>query len=195
MARQALGAFETKPPTGVAVDVDGGRHYLLYSFAPRMRVLNAFLQALVGVLDFANATGDPGARAIYNLGDIAARRELHRYDTGAWSLYAQGGAESTLNYHELVTGFLGSLCARTDNPAYCGLQTRFTAYLRQPPRLRIAFAGRRRARHTLSVRVRLSKVSSVALRIARGDRVIVARDITLRRGTHTFRVSRAAAVV
>jgi hypothetical protein len=186
VARGALGAFEAPPPTGVAVDADGGRHYLLYSFAPRMRVLNAFLQALVGILDFANATGDPRAQAIYNLGDIAARRELPRFDTGAWSLYAQDGAESTLNYHELVTGFLGSLCARTADPAYCVLGTRFTAYLHQPPRVRISYAGRRRVHRTLRIRVSLSKVSSVALRVARGERTIVARDVTLGRGTHTF---------
>ena len=67
-ARSALGAFEAAPPTGIAIDADGGRHYLLYSFAPRMKVLNAFLQSLVGVLDFANVTGDPRARAVYNLG-------------------------------------------------------------------------------------------------------------------------------
>lgn len=185
-ARSALGAFETPPPSGIALDTDGGRHYLIYSFAPRMRVLNAFLQSLVGVLDFANVTGDPRARAIYNLGDIAARRELPRFDTGAWSRYAQGGAESTLNYHELVTGFLGSLCTRTANPAYCGMQTRFTAYLHQPPRLRISFAGRRRAHRTLRIRVRLSKVSSVSLRVRRAGRTILARDVTLARGTHTF---------
>ena len=142
VARQALGLFETPPPTGIAVDADGGRHYLLYSFAPRMRVLNAFLQSLVGVLDLAQATGDPRAQAVFNLGDIAAQDELPRFDTGAWSLYAQGGAESTLNYHELVTGFLGSLCTRTANPAYCAAQTRFTAYLHQPPRVAISSAAR-----------------------------------------------------
>ncbi len=188
IARQALGVFEAPPPTGVAVDTDGGRHYLLYSFAPRMRVLNAFLQSLVGILDFAQATGDPGAQAIYNLGDIAARRELGSFDTGAWSLYARGGAESTLNYHELVTGFLGSLCTRTANPAYCGLQTRFTAYLHQPPRVSISVRGPRRARRAMTVRVTLSKVSAVSLRIRRGSRVILARDLTLRRGTHSFRL-------
>ena len=36
------------------------------------------------------------------------------YDTGAWSLYSEHGAESTLNYHELTAGFLGGLCDRTD---------------------------------------------------------------------------------
>jgi hypothetical protein len=188
VARQALGLFETPPPTGIAVDADGGRHYLLYSFAPRMRVLNAFLQSLVGVLDLAQATGDPRAQAVYNLGDIAAQHELPRFDTGAWSLYAQDGAESTLNYHELVTGFLGSLCTRTANPAYCAAQTRFTAYLHQPPRVAISVDGPRRVRRAMTVRVALSKVSTVALRIRRGRRVILARDVTLRRGTHEFRL-------
>jgi hypothetical protein len=188
VARQALGLFETPPPTGIAVDADGGRHYLLYSFAPRMRVLNAFLQSLVGVLDLAQTTGDPRAQAVFNLGDIAAQHELPRFDTGAWSLYAQDGAESTLNYHELVTGFLGSLCTRTANRAYCAAQTRFTAYLHQPPRVAISFGGPRRARRTMTVRVALSKVSTVALRVRRGSRVILARDVTLRRGTHGFRL-------
>jgi hypothetical protein len=187
VARQALGAFEADAPTGVRVDADGGAHYLLYSFAPRMRVLNAFLQSLVGILDFAKATGDPRAQAIFNTGNAAALRELPRFDTGAWSLYSLGGAESTLSYHQLVTGFLGSLCTRTANPAYCGMQTRFTAYERQPPTLAIGFSGRRRARHTLSVRVRVSKISTVTLRIARGDSVVLTRTVTLRRGTHSFR--------
>ncbi len=38
------------------------------------------------------------------------------------------------------------------------------------------------------MRVSLSKISSVALRVARGSRTILARDVTLRRGTHTFRL-------
>jgi hypothetical protein len=195
VAREALGAFEAEAPTGVRVDADGGAHYLLYSFAPKMRVLNAFLQSLVGILDFATATGDPRAQALFNTGNAAALHELPRFDTGAWSLYSQGGAESTLSYHELVTGFLGSLCARTANPAYCGMQTRFTAYEHQPPNVAIAFSGRRRARHTLTVRVNVSKISTVTLRIARGDSVVLTRTATLRRGTHSFRFRPAHAGV
>jgi hypothetical protein len=38
----------------------------------------------------------------------------------------------------------------------------------------------------MTVRVALSKVSAVALRVRRGSRVILARDLTLRRGTHGF---------
>jgi hypothetical protein len=40
----------------------------------------------------------------------------------------------------------------------------------------------------MTVRVTLSKISTVALRIRRGSRVILARDVTLRRGSHTFRL-------
>jgi hypothetical protein len=188
IARQALGAFEARPPAGVSVASHGGRHYLLYSYAPHMKVLNAFLQALVGIRDFAQATGDPRAQRLFALGDKAARRELRRYDTGAWSRYSLGGAESTLGYHELVTGFLGSLCTRTKERPYCRMQARFERYLHEPPDIAVSFRGPRRAHRTLRVRIRVSKISSVQLRITRGDRVVLARDVTLRRGTHTFRV-------
>jgi hypothetical protein len=193
VARQALGAFEAAPPEGVRVRAAGGSHYLLYSYAPRMRVLNGFLQALVGILDFAQATGDPRALALFNAGDAAARRSLSSYDTGAWSLYAQRGAESDLGYHQLVTGFLGSLCTRTATPAYCEGRARFEGYLHAAPAVRIAFSGPRRARRTLTVRVTVSKISSVSLAVRRGDRVVFARTATLRRGTHRFRFRPARA--
>ena len=64
-ARGALGAFERKPPLGVrAPSTSGaGRHYLIYSFSSGLRVLNGFLQSLVGLYDFADATKDKRARA------------------------------------------------------------------------------------------------------------------------------------
>jgi hypothetical protein len=188
VARQALGAFEAPPPQGVSVRSGPGRHYLLYSYAPRMRVLNGFLQALVGIRDFAQASGDPRAQAIYAAGDRAAKRELRRADTGAWSLYALGGAEASLSYHQLVTGFLGSLCTRTSEAAYCDAQARFARYTREPPVVRISLTGRRRAKRTLTIRVSVSKISSVTLAVRRGDDTILSRSATLRRGTHRFRL-------
>ena len=95
-----------------AVHLPGrGRHYLIYSFATGLRVLNGFLQSLVGLHDFADATGDRRARRLFRDGDRAARREIPRYDTGAWSLYSLGGNESDLGYHRLVRDFL-SLAVR-----------------------------------------------------------------------------------
>src|SRR4051794_34794525 len=49
LAGRALGAFERKPPLGVRVDAPSGPDFLLYSFAPRLRVFNAFFQALNGI--------------------------------------------------------------------------------------------------------------------------------------------------
>jgi hypothetical protein len=193
VARQALGAFEAPPPTGVRVPADGGAHYLLYSFAPRLRVLNAFLQALVGIYDFAHATGDPRATALFNAGDRAARRALPRFDTGAWSLYAQGGAESDLGYHRLVRDFLGSLCARTATPAYCARRTRFDRYLHERTRVAVRLAGRRRAGRTLAVRITLSKISCVTVRLRRGDAVVATRTLVLPRGTRNVAVLLARA--
>jgi hypothetical protein len=184
VARAALGAFEAPPPTGLRVAADGGAHYVLYSFAPRLRVLNAFLQSLVGILDFATATGDPRAQALFNAGDIAARREVPRFDTGAWSLYAQGGAESDVGYHRLVRDFLGSLCMRTSISVYCATRARFERYLHERTRVAVRFAGRRRVGRTLTVRVTLSKISCVTLTVRRDGRVVVARTIVMRRGTH-----------
>ena len=40
-ARAALGLFRAAPPQGVRVATPAGAHYLIYSFAPRLRVLNA----------------------------------------------------------------------------------------------------------------------------------------------------------
>ena len=48
-AHRALGAFRTPPPVGV----DGGDHFLMYSFAPSLRVFNGELQAVSGIGELA----------------------------------------------------------------------------------------------------------------------------------------------
>jgi len=110
-AQQGLGIFRTAPPAGVRVRTPSGAHYLEYTFAPRDRILNGFIQSLVGLYDYTSATGDPLGLALFGAGDGEARVEVPHYDTGAWSLYDQFG-ESSLNYHELVTEFLKHLCER-----------------------------------------------------------------------------------
>src|SRR6185312_9458144 len=51
IAQKALGIFKTKTPTGVRVPAAHGDHYAIYSFAPGLRVLNGFIQSLVGLYD------------------------------------------------------------------------------------------------------------------------------------------------
>jgi hypothetical protein len=111
-AQQALGIFTARPPAGVRVSTRAGAHYAEYTFAPSDRILNGFVQALVGLYDYTSLTGDARGLRLFEAGDAEARVELPRYDTGGWSLYDQFG-ESSLNYHELLTEFLQHLCQRT----------------------------------------------------------------------------------
>jgi len=128
-ARQMLGAFSRRAPDGVRVNSSGGRHYLLYSFDRRLRVLNGHLQATIGLFDHARATASRRSRALYRAGSRSALRELHRYDLGNWSRYAQGGGRASRAYHELVTLFLERLCERTGHRTYCDYARRFRGYL------------------------------------------------------------------
>jgi hypothetical protein len=111
-AQQALGIFGAGPPAGVRVATRAGAHYAEYTFAPSDRILNGFIQSLVGLYDYTSLTGDPRGLRLFEAGDAEARAEVPRYDTGGWSLYDQFG-ESSLNYHELLTEFLQHLCQRT----------------------------------------------------------------------------------
>ena len=74
-ARAALGIFRTAPPSGVRIATDRGAHYLIYSFAPGMRVLNGFTQAVNGLHDFALLANDAeGKRAVRRRRGAVARR-------------------------------------------------------------------------------------------------------------------------
>ncbi len=111
-AKQALGIFQTPPPAGVRVARPAGTLYAEYTYAPTDRILNGFIQALNGLYEYAKLTGDPLGRQLFEAGDAEARAITPSYDTGAWSKYDQY-TESNLNYHELLTEFLQSLCLRT----------------------------------------------------------------------------------
>src|SRR3954470_4259653 len=131
-AQSAMAAFEQPPPAGVREETPSGPFYLIYSFAPNELVINAHLQALVGLYDVAQLTGDPRALGLFQQGDAEAQAALPTYDTGAWSMYDQSH-ESDLSYHNLVTGFLQNLCKRTGTPIYCDTGTRFKTYRTMTP--------------------------------------------------------------
>jgi hypothetical protein len=112
-----------------------GSHYLIYSFAPRLRVLNGFLQAVTGLYDYAKLTADPRGQLLFEAGERAAQAEVPRYDTGKWSYYAlPAKSQSTYGYHSLVTTFLDNLCSRTGVPVYCETAQKFHAYLATRPK-------------------------------------------------------------
>jgi hypothetical protein len=193
-AQQALGIFQTPPPQGVRVKTPVGAMYAEYTYAPGDRILNGFIQALVGLYDYTSITKDPLGLALFEAGDAEARAIVPFYDTGAWSMYDQFG-ESDLNYHELLTEFLQHLCERTRKgpptaPAgtsiagdqlYCTTAASFTADLHTPPVISLLSktlpSGER-----AGVQLSLSKISTVSLTVRRGSKVVWTNSATVERG-------------
>jgi D-glucuronyl C5-epimerase C-terminus len=182
-------AFERSPPWGVRLRTGSGRaHFLLYSQSPRLLVGNGFAQALLGLDRYRELSGDPRAARLVELGLAQARRNLPRFDTGAWSLYYRTpsgpGIESDLHYHRVFTGFLGRLCTRFDEARFCRMRDHFVAYEAEPvsvTRLRV-----RKRRHRLDVTLRVSKRSTLTVTVRAGDRVVARSVRALLRGPERF---------
>jgi len=82
--------------------------------------------------------------------------------------------ESDLGYHTLVRDFLTGLCTRTAVPVHCATRDRFDLYLRQPPALAVRTRRLRGGRPGV-LRLRLSKIARVTLRVRRGGRDLLVR--------------------
>jgi hypothetical protein len=189
IALRGLGIFQTAPPEGVRVPADDGAHYLQYSGLPKLFIINGFVQSLVGLYDFAALTGDATARSLFDSGDIAARKEVPTFDTGAWSLYSRGSTsyESDLGYHKLLRDFLTQLCKRTATIQYCSAEQHFTQYLTTPPVVSV-LPRTLVAKKSGKLRFKLSKVSRINLAVRRGDAVVAnINPGVLGRGTKTIK--------
>ncbi len=182
----ALKLFETAPPAGVGIPTSLGTRYLQYTFAPGTAIINAFLQSLIGLDDFAHVSNSPLSAELFRAGDAEALRELPSYDTGAWSLY-QPGIEDDLSYHELVTGFLAQLCTLTGTPLYCTTAAHFRAYLTTPPGLtQLTFHGRTHT--TTDLRFALTKSSHVGITVRRGSQIRFQTSASFPYGVDSFSI-------
>jgi hypothetical protein len=181
-AHRALAAFDTPPPVGV----DGGDHFLMYSFAPGLRIFNGELQAVSGIGELAALARDRHARRLFARGERTTRAMVAAADTGAWSLYSWAGRESTLGYHQLIEEFLGDMCLRTQQQTYCSARTRFARYEREPTRIGITPLRRLKARHATLVRFSISKVSDVTVRVWSEKGLSMSRTLQLPYGDHAI---------
>ena len=179
-AHRALGAFEAAPPLGV----DGGDHFLMYSFSPGLRIFNGELQAVNGVGELAALWPDRRALRLFRRAERGARAMVAAADTGAWSLYSYAGREASLGYHQLIEGFLGDMCEHTDRRTYCDARARFARYEREPTRIGIAPLQRLHARRAASLRFQISKISSVRVRLYDRKGLAYSRELTLPYGAH-----------
>jgi hypothetical protein len=214
-ARSALGIFRTAPPSGVRVTTPAGAHYLQYSFAPSLHVVNGFTQALNGLHDFAALAHDAEGQQLFAAGEAQLRTELPAFDTGAWSLYAKPGAESDLGYHRLLRDFLAALCDRltedvgraaeggpagaqvggtpaapaavADPALYCDAAERFTTDMSAKPVVTVA-PQTLRAKASGSLRYTTNKVAIVTITIAKGSTVVLQRAARLGYGEHAIAV-------
>jgi hypothetical protein len=167
VASRAMPIFSKPPPSGVNVPTSAGTRFLQYTFAPNLSIINAFLQTLIGLYDFGQVSGNATAKRLFARGNAEALTEVPQFDTGAWSLY-QPGVEDSLDYHELVTGFLQLLCTRTGSPVYCTTAQHFTSYLTTPPVL-TQLTTQAKTGHSFPLRFRLSKVSHVGIAVRQGS--------------------------
>ena len=104
----------------------------LYNFdsAP---VLNAQLQSVISIGDYAQISGNAGAAGLAAQLRATAEKLLPQFDTGYWSLYSLGGDEAPLAYHDYVVMLLRRLAARTGDTTWSDFATRFQSYERQAP--------------------------------------------------------------
>jgi hypothetical protein len=193
-AQEALGIFRTGPSLGVRVPTSAGAHYLEYTYTPSERILNGFIQSLVGLYEYTKLTGDQLGQQLFEAGDAEARAEAPRYDTGAWSMYDQH-TESNLNYHELLAEFLEHLCERTGkgepltpttgpipgDAVYCTVAERFREDQKTPPVIEL-LTKTVKTNERAGVQMRLSKVSNVNLTIKSGTKTVLSNSVTVEGG-------------
>jgi hypothetical protein len=186
IAKQALPVYSHAAPLGIRASGPRGNHYLIYSFAKGMRVGNAFLESLIGLWDYWQISGDKAARALFVRGDREAQHELPLYDTGAWSLYSLGGAESDLNYQRMIRDFAQGLCDRTKESAYCTKAAAWDADLHKPAVVSIVGPKTARAKKATRIAIRVDKISCLSIQILRGPKVVYEPTWYFPRGVHSF---------
>ena len=132
---------------------------------PNLRVLNGFIQSLVGLYDYARIAKDPQGTELFQTAEPEARAETPLYDTGAWSLYSRGSSHArvlALLPRPAARASSPNLCKRTRIDVYCTTADHFVAYKSVAPVLTVHSKTLRGGRYG-RVRFELSKISNVTL--------------------------------
>lgn len=107
-----------------------------YVVAPPTHIINGFLWAFWGVWDFVLMTGDKDAENFLHACLNTLRDNLHRYDTGSWSLYDLSKQRMKMLaspfYHALHITQLKAAYILTGEPAFREYAEKFENYQRNP---------------------------------------------------------------
>jgi hypothetical protein len=143
----------------------------LYNFSD-LAVLNAQLQSIVSLEDYALTLEDQAGQELAGQLRATAAALLPKFDTGAWTLYALGANESTLDYQRYVISLLKRIGARNKDPFWTDYGNKFEAYEEVPPVLTPGTAGPPAYprpvdgfRDNAQVRFTLSKISRVTVQV------------------------------
>ncbi len=135
-ARRAFTTFQTPiEDGGVAfIDNSGDLWFEEYIVSPPTHILNGFIWALWGVLDYALATGDGTASLLFDSGVRTLMHNLSRYDLGFWSLYEQSGTllpmVASTFYHRLHIVQLRVMYRLSNQEVFSQFADRWETYAR-----------------------------------------------------------------
>ena len=180
----AARAYAAVPP--LLLSTYAGPWIRLYGF-DREVILNAQLQAIVSLTEYAKITGSESAAALAQRMLAASRTMFPRFDTGDWSLYALRGYHASLGYEQYVTDLLAKLAAQTNDPYWIDAAQRFADYLGPPkvtegtPPPTLYTQPQDGWLDTASIPIALSQRASVTLAV--GGKVLTYR---LGRGRHVL---------
>jgi hypothetical protein len=107
--------------------VAGGDWIQEYSFSA-MAVLNAHLQSIISLSEYARLTGNEDADVFVDGLGETAKSILGQFDTGCWSLYSLYGNPATASYHAYHVDLLERLARRTRDPVWRETGRRWRAY-------------------------------------------------------------------
>lgn len=128
LARAARSAF-VAVRSAYLIPAGGGLWIREYSFSD-MLVLNAQLQTIVSLWDYAKTSDDAEAWDTVAQLEAAARTLLPRFDLGCWSRYSLGGSAATPSYHAYHIRLLRLLTRLTRDPSWADTAGRWQRGLR-----------------------------------------------------------------
>jgi hypothetical protein len=131
---------------GACAWLDGAPWPEEYPTDPPSFVLNGAIFAWWGVRDVAVGLGDPAAREAFETGVDTLASNLHRFDTGGWSLYSLFPHPvrpiASSFYHALHIAQLQAMHALAPRDEFELTRQRWTSYLESAPLRWRAFAGK-----------------------------------------------------
>ena len=143
-ARDAMASFEKDTANGGVVYYDDRGDFWIeeYIVTPPTHILNGFIWATWGIFDYALATGDTSAVALFQKSMKTILANLPRYDTGYWSLYEQSGTLLPMIaspfYHRLHIAQLEVLYRLTGDPTFQSYAVRWRGYAQSGVRRTLA---------------------------------------------------------